>query len=125
MIPARLSSSRFPSIVNVFPEPVWPYAKMHTLKPPSTDSSTGSTSSKTSAWPLCVPKTWSNVKARRPSRPPCVTTTSVSEGTCTHAAPSVADAGRTRHMTRIEPLSSWRDPNAENGMMDQLDGSLM
>mmetsp|Transcript_84363 Transcript_84363/g.239286 ORF Transcript_84363/g.239286 Transcript_84363/m.239286 type:complete len:217 (+) Transcript_84363:400-1050(+) len=37
-----------PVIVNVFPDPVWPYAKMQTLKPSSTDVASGFTSSYTS-----------------------------------------------------------------------------
>ena len=36
IMPQVSLSLRFPSIVNVFPEPVWPYAKIHTLYPSST-----------------------------------------------------------------------------------------
>ena len=59
MLTPRLSGG--PIIVNVLPEPVWPYAKMHTLYPSSTDVTRSETSSKTCAWFVLKSKTWSNV----------------------------------------------------------------
>mmetsp|Transcript_41470 Transcript_41470/g.133347 ORF Transcript_41470/g.133347 Transcript_41470/m.133347 type:complete len:292 (-) Transcript_41470:97-972(-) len=80
---------------------------MQTLNPSSTDSTHGSTSSKTASCPDPGPKAWSKANERRPSRVPgCATSTSVGVGIVTTAAPSPAAVGRTRHITRIEPLSS-------------------
>ena len=80
---------------------------MQTLKPPRTESSTGSTSSKTAAWCDSGPKTQSKVNDLRPSLPGfIVIATSVSEKVVTADSPSSRPAGRTRHMTRIEPLIS-------------------
>ena len=79
---------------------------MHTLKPASTDSTTGSTSSKTARWSDASPKQWSKLKVLRPSLPGCERTTSLSDVTLTAELPSPAASGRTRHMTRIDPLSS-------------------
>lgn len=42
------------------PDPVWPYAKMQTLYPSMTEVQSGPTASKTSDWPICGVKIFSN-----------------------------------------------------------------
>ena len=79
---------------------------MHTLKPASTCSTTGSTSSKTAAWSDDGPKQKSKAKRFDPSLPASITSPPSAVTLTTGAGPSLGASGRTRHMTRIDPLSS-------------------
>ena len=59
--------SGIPSIVQVFPDPVWPYAKMQTLYPSRTDSIKGSTWANTCSWVVPGMNTLSNSNLRLPT----------------------------------------------------------
>ena len=107
MIPALSPSP--PVMVHVFPDPVWPYAKMHTLYPSRQLWMRFRASSNTSAWVLPGWKAASNWNAFTP-RAAVATSRAVSSVNRTTSEQSFsfsyAASGRHRAKTRIFPFMS-------------------